>query len=115
MARTSLTPISVVGPYASDLASITWTAADPTNKNQFVLTGRELILIRNNDASTHNVTLSSVNDPYGRTGDITKSIPAGAYRAFWAGAVLGWIQSDGKFYLEADDANVEFAILKIPG
>jgi hypothetical protein len=41
------------------------------------------------------------------------SVAAGAVRAFWAGALSGWIQSDGRFYLGADHATVEFAILRI--
>lgn len=114
MARTTLTPVEVNGPYDTSLSTVTWTAADTSNDNQFTLTGRELILIRNQDgANAHNVTLTSIADPYGRTGDITASVAASGYRAFWVGALLGWLQSDGKFYLEADSTQIEFAILKI--
>jgi hypothetical protein len=114
MARTDLSPIVAGGPYAGALDTIVFTAADVANKNAFKLTGRELVLIQNTDASPHNVTLTSIDDPYGRQETIGPvSVAAGAVRAFWAGALPGWLQSDGKFYLEADHALVKFAIVKI--
>lgn len=114
MARTPLTPVEVNGPYDATLSTVTWTAADVANKNQFTLTGRELILIHNADGvSAHNIVLTSIADPYGRTGNVSASVAANGYRAFWIGALTGWLQSDGKFYLEADSTQIEFAILKI--
>jgi len=93
---------------------VTWTAADVANKNQFALTANEIILIRNtNGAGAHNVTLTSVDDPYGRAENITESVAASGHRAFRATDLTGWRQTDGKFYLEADNAQIEFAILKL--
>ena len=114
MARTDLSPIVAGGPYAGALDTIVFTAADVANKNAFKLTGRELILVQNTDASARNVTLTSVDDPYGRQETVGPvSVAAGAVRAFWAGALPGWIQSDGKFYLEADNVAVTFAVVRL--
>lgn len=115
MARTALTPTEVGGPYSGSATAFTWTAADAVNKNEFTLTGEEIILIHNTDgANPHNVTLSSVDDERGRQEDVTEAVAASAYMAFPATALTGWIQTDGKFYLEADDAQIEFAILRLP-
>lgn len=111
---TALTEQAINGPYDDALTAITWEAADVGSGNEFTLTGNEIILVRNTDASAHNVTLTSVADPFGRTGDISsESIAADEYKAFKATEIQGWRQSDGKFYLSADDTTVEFAILKL--
>jgi hypothetical protein len=112
MARTALTPIAAPGGYAAALTAITWTAADVANGNAFTLTGGEMILVNNTDAASHNVTLTSVNDPYGRSGTVTEAVAAGVYKMFGPAKILGWQQSDGKFYLSADHAGVKFAIIR---
>ena len=114
MARTALTPQLIAGPYPSDFAmtTFTWTAADVSNQNSFILTGRELILVRNDDVATKICTLTSIADPQNRVGNVTKSIAAGAYAAFSAAELTGWIQSTGLFHLECDDADMFFAILR---
>lgn len=120
MPRTALTVQTPKGPFpglvaANDL-DYTYVAADVANKNQFPLTGREMIYMRNVDGTTpHNVTLTSVNDPQKRVRDITTyAIALSGFAQFWAGSVVGWRQTDGNFYLEADDVQIEFAIVKIP-
>lgn len=120
MPRTALTVQTPKGPFPGAVAATdldyTYTAADVANKNDFVLTGREMILCRNSDGTTpHNVTFTSVNDPQLRPQDITTyAIALNGFSIFWAGSVVGWRQTDGKFYLEADDAQILFAIVKIP-
>ncbi len=114
MARTAFTVQPIAGAYPADLllTTITWTLADVVNQNSFVLTGREIILVRNDDVATKIVTLTSIADPQNRVGNVTKSVLANGYAAFSAAELTGWIQSDGLFYLEADDADVFFAILR---
>lgn len=114
MARTAVTVTELSGPYATDLDDITFEAADAANQNKFTFTGDEIILAWNQDASAHNVTLTSVADGHNRTGNIsTRSVPANSIAAFQASEVAGWQQSDGAFYLEADNANVYFAVLRL--
>ena len=120
MARTALTVQTPKGPFpgtvvATDL-DYTYTAADVPNKNEFPLTGREMILVRNVDGvAPHNIGLTSAADPQKRTADITSyAVALDGFSIFWAGDIIGWRQTDGNFYLEADDAQIEFAIVKIP-
>lgn len=112
MARTDLTRIALSGAYAGAMDALTWTAADPTNKNAVDVIGGEILLIRNDDAAAQGVTLTSVADPFGRTADLTESIPAGEYRAFGPVRLEGWRQADGKLYIDAGAATVYFAVLK---
>lgn len=120
MARTTVTPQAVVGPYpalpvSADSLDITWAAADTVNQNQFPITGKEVILARNDNAGAQTITLNSnPSDTFNRDGDITTySIGAGEYAAFYP-AIKGWKQADSQFYLEASAADVFFAILRLP-
>ena len=118
MPRTALTPIVPKGPHpgtvsATDLDFL-FTAADVANKNDFALTGDEVILVHNTGGSAHTITLITVNDPQNRLGTIAGySVGAGLFAVFSARDITGWKQTDGKFYLEANHAEIEFAILKI--
>lgn len=115
MARTDLTPINAPGCYGVNPAALTWTAADVANKNQVTLTGREIVLAHNSGAVAHTITITSVQDPYKRTGDVSAhQVPAGGYRVFGPVALDGWMQADGRLYLEADHAEILFAILRLP-
>lgn len=114
MARISLTKTDAPGGVSGQGAALAMTAADVANKNQFKLTGREVIVAHNTDgAAAHNVTITSTDDPYGRQGDITEQIAAGAMRIFGQLQLAGWLQSDGMLYLEADDAQVEFGVIQL--
>jgi hypothetical protein len=120
MARTELTPTTPKGPYpalppAADSLDFAWAAADVANKNQFTSSGRDLLLVNNTGASAYTVTITSIADALGRTGDISAySLAAGDFAVFWVGAQAGWQQTDGKVYLEANNAAVKFAIVRIP-
>lgn len=117
MARTSLTKTTALGgygSYAADAADLTMEAADVTNGNQFVASGNDLVIAHNTGASAATITIRSVADPYGRTGDISYSLGAGEYAVFGPFPCLGWQQSDGKIYLEASSADVKFGVLALP-
>ena len=112
--RIVLTPISVPGPYAA-AANLTWTAADATNKNAFVFTGREILLVRNDNAGEQTVTIQSVACEHARTGNLSKAIAASAYAVFpLFSNGEGWRQTDGKIYVDAASADVKFCVLRIP-
>ena len=118
MAATDLPIITPVGPYpalpvAALALDIAFTAADVANGNAFVATGKEILLMHNADASSHNVTLTSqpIN---GRTGDIANyALGAGLYAAFEFSSTAGWLESDdGRIHISADNAQVEFAVIR---
>src|SRR5581483_3196815 len=113
MSRTAVTPQTPKGPYFSPSAGqldLTETAADTSNNNSFAMTGAEVLLAHNTDVSTHHITLTSIADSKGRTGDIsTYAVGAGKISAFsFRGGSEGWQQSDGNVYFSADDATVKF-------
>jgi hypothetical protein len=85
--------------------------------NNFVLTGKEIVLAKNAHADTaRTVTIVSVNDPYGRTKDMTAiSIAAGKIYAFGPFTNrMGWLQSNGKMFLQGSTTDIKFAVLTIP-
>ncbi len=116
MARTALTPITAPGSYGGTWTEITWTAADASNFNSFSLTGRELLLIYNSSADTgYDVTLTSVDDRYGRSENVGPTeVAFGDYMMFGPIALEGWQQTDGSFYLTAENAAIKFAVIRLP-
>lgn len=119
MSRTAITPQVPKGPYgviSSGQLDLTETAADTTNNNEFVLTGREVLLAHNTDTGTHHITITSIADAKGRSGDIaTYAITAGKISAYsFRGGTEGWQQADGGVYISADDATVKFTVLQLP-
>lgn len=114
MARQTLTKTTVPGPNPTAGTAVTMTAADTVNKEQFALTGKEIVVVQNTDTVSRTYTINSVADPYGRTGDITAaSIAAGAIHVLMPGTI-GWKQTDGMLYLEASNALVKFGVLTVP-
>jgi hypothetical protein len=108
-------PYPATAPGAGSLA-LTFTAADVSNGNSFTMTGHEVVIVYNSDASPHTVTFTSVADQRGRSGDITAYSVAAttfAWFNFRAGSE-GWQQTDGTMHLTASDTTVKFAILNIP-
>src|SRR4051812_47519213 len=75
MARTAI-PIQTVPANGGGIAGLTFTAADQANGMQFPNDGRTLLLIKNTDASPHNVTVKSVPDRFQRSGDTIVAAPA---------------------------------------
>lgn len=120
MPRTTITPITPLGPYpslpvAANALDIAYTAADVANKNQVLFNGPKLILARNSHATMpYTVTLTSKVDSRNRGGDITTySLEAGDVMAFKIDNAEGWQQSDGYLYFEASNASVLFAVLNL--
>ncbi len=121
MPRTTLTPVTPLGPYptlpvAANALDLTWTAADTVNLNQFLLNGRKLLLARNVHATTaFTFTLTSIADSKKRTGDIGPfTLQAGEVAAFLIDQSEGWIQTDGYLYLQGSDASIQFCVVTLP-
>lgn len=116
MPRTALTVTQIPSPYAGAGVAATETAADTTNQNSFPLTGREIVIARNAGASTRTVTITSVDDRFGRQENIAaENIAAGELRVYGVGLALeGWQQTDGSLYIEANHADVKFTVLRLP-
>lgn len=115
MARVTHTVTSAAGAYPSAGVTVTFIAADTTNKNQGLMTGDELLIARNTGASSRTVTVESVANVRGRLGSISaESIAAGAYRIYGPFTHKeGWVQTGGYLFFEANHVEVEFAWIKL--
>jgi hypothetical protein len=117
MARTALTKTTAPGTYPTAGTTLTWNDADSANGNDFSMTGRDLVLVRNNHATDPKTyTVTSAADAQGRTKDITAE-------ALAAGTVVvlgpfrnktGWSQSGNKFYINGEDNNIKIAVVLLP-
>lgn len=93
-----------------------FVAADATSGNEFRSTGRELVLVRNTDSSTHNVTVTSQPaSRTGRLGHITNAvIPISpSMEAFQIFPRDGW-ESGGLITITADNVLIEIAVVRLP-
>jgi hypothetical protein len=115
MPRVTLTRSNSPGPNPTAGVAVTMTAADTVNKEQFALTGREILIIHNTGASSRTYTITSVADPFGRLGDITaQTIAAGAIHTVGPFGLAGWQQTGGYLYIEANNAEVKFGVIALP-
>jgi hypothetical protein len=118
MPRTTLTKTTVKGPFptlpvAAGGLDVVMTAADVANKNQFVPSGNDLVIMQNSGASPYTVTLTSAPDAQNRTGDVTTySLDPNDVCTFLVKG-NGWVQGDGNVYLEASNAAVKFGIVAL--
>lgn len=120
MPRQTLTKITPLGSYptlpiSANAANLTFVAANTTDKEQFAAGGNDLVLVWNSGASPYTVTVNSVADAQNRTGDIaTYSIPAGTIAALGPFKQPGWVQTDGKVYMEASNVAIKYAVIALP-
>lgn len=114
-AITVKTPQKIDGTVSAGAADATFTAADTTNKNSFVSTGREIVIAFNSGGADYTATITSAPDDLGRTKDVDAyALQAGDYAVFGPVKQKGWKQSDGKIYLEGSNAAVKFLVIRLP-
>jgi hypothetical protein len=115
MARTTLTPILALGGYPTAGVTAVFTPADPVNLNQFLCTGKEVLLTLNTDTVAQTLTIHSVTDPYGRKGDIVaESIAPGAYHVFGPLTKAFWAQTNGFVNVDPSAATLSFVLIHLP-
>ena len=121
MARLALTPKDLPArfpslPITANALDFIFTAAGASFADGagFVLSEKEILLAYNPDSSARTITISSVVDPFNRTGDITAySLGAGEYCVFPQFKRDGWQQTNGQLYVAASNALVQFAVLRL--
>jgi hypothetical protein len=74
MAKTAIAVQNV--PAGSGIQNVNLAAADSVNGMMFPNEGRTSLVILNNDVAAKTVTIASVPDENGRTGDIALVVPA---------------------------------------
>jgi hypothetical protein len=116
MARTNLPVTTMVAPLPTTGTLVTLTAADTVNNNSFVWSRNRSLLVFNTSAATgYTFTVTSLSDPYGRTGDITAlAIAAQAIYTVGPFAPEAWRQTDGTVWVSGSNASVLFGILANP-
>ena len=120
MAATVIAPQDVLGSNVSESATqmttLTWTAIDIANTNKITMSGRKMMLVfRNDDVAEKTVTISSSDNPYGRTADVTEfAIAASAY-AIRIFEPTGWEQSVGArdMIITSNDADMKVAAINL--
>ena len=115
MPRQTLTAAAATGPWPPLDAGVlvAATAAHATDKEQTLLTGREILLARNSGATPRVVTITSKADTTtGRVGDVTATVAAGAIRMFGPFDQDGFRQSDGMLYFEAAHAEIIWSVIR---
>lgn len=113
MARQTIAPAVALGPWPTGGVTVTETAANATDKEQTLCTGREIIVGRNGGGSTRSVTITSKADSRtGRTGDVTTTLAAGAIKHFGPFDPDGFRQTDGYVYFEAAHADVLWYVIR---
>ena len=112
MPRTTLTKTTAPGKYSTTGTTVTMTAADTSNQNDYDSVDDAVIIAHNTSGSTaYTVTITSQPDSKtGRSGNVSAvSLAANEIRVFRPGKD-GWDNS-GKTELEANNAAIEFGIV----
>ncbi len=121
MARLALVPQEVLGPYPTlplvvESADFDWVASGASFGDgfSFPLTGRELLLIRNDNVGAQTVTIDSMpTKRTTRSGDIAAySIGIGEYAVFGPFSSDGWEQATGNINGEVSAADLSLAVIK---
>jgi hypothetical protein len=118
MGKATINKTTLIGPYpvlpvTADSLDLSLQACDVGNGNQFVASGKDLLIVQNSGAAPYTFTVTSVADAQKRTGDVTTySLAAGDV------AVLllqndGWRQSDGYIYIAGSNIAVKFALIAL--
>lgn len=117
MAATTLTPIAPGTGWATTGTTVTWTAVDTTNGNQFLSTGREILHYKNTDgAAAHTLTITSQNDsPFNRKGDFSQSIALSAEGCTQMLPKAGWADGSSMVQIPAsNDSHFQFWVETVP-
>lgn len=110
-----LSPFPVT-PLTASSADIVFTALTVTEGDTFVCTGREVILI-SNGTGTNTLTISSADDAFGRSEDITSySLAAGDFAVFGVGLTnaAGYKTSGGLIKMTPSSAEIKAAVVRLP-
>lgn len=107
------TVLQPTGPSSGTALNPVLTAADATNGNYFVATGRDLVTLYNTDGSNP-YTLNVVSAPDACTGRLANIvnyvIPAGGVVEFLVLPTSVFTQTDGTVQLTANNTLVKFLI-----
>jgi hypothetical protein len=95
--------------------TITFTSANVADGNSFTFTGREVLLVFNDGASTRTITFQTiaVNGRQDPLHNSAQNITAGQYLLYGPFTRGGFRQDDGLIYVSANHAEVKFCVIKV--
>lgn len=115
MARTALTRVTMPGSIDYDGTALTFEAADTSNGNYFVSTGKEILIAQNTSGGALWADVTSVADSLGRTKDINQvDVAAGGFTIFGPFDTTGWRNTSGNIDVDAESTSIKFLVLVIP-
>lgn len=115
---TELSVVELPGAYEADITNtpvdVGMVAADLAG-NTFRSTGREIVIVRNDDAAPQTITVTSQPaSRTGRVGDIAAaSIPIGEVRVFQIFPRDGW-ETGGLITVTASDVDMLLGVIRAP-
>ena len=115
--RVTLVKTVAPGAYAGAGIALTLADADSTDFNRFVASGKDLVIAFQAGVAERAVTIYSVADPYGRTGNLVDPLPAAAatFRMWGPFPCLGWRQVGAVYiYLDGAHAECQFGVVQLP-
>jgi hypothetical protein len=118
MARTAVTPVTLAKypalPITVNSIDVAFSTGSTTDGFSYQASGRELVLVTNVNASPQTVTIKSVADSLGRTGDLgAYSLSQNEYCAFIV-PLDGFVQSDGTVNVDVGHNDVHVAVIRLP-
>ena len=115
MARTLVaktTLLGAYGAYAAGAADVVLAGADLANKNYVDMEEGYIVIAYNTNVGAQTVTINSVANEQGRTGNITDySLASGDIAVFGPFRFEGWRQDTGWLRLEASHAEVLLGVI----
>lgn len=119
MARQTIAKQTPIGPYpalpvTANSLDMTFTAAIVADKEQFVPGNDTLVIVKNDHATlAKTVTFTSKADDKNRTGDVTAYSLGALEVAMFRFKKAGWMQADGKIYMEAESTDIKYAVIQL--
>lgn len=111
MARTALPITEIPGFAAVESVDLVWTRATAPDGNSYVLTGREIVLVRNlSDDTGSFVTVVAA----GQGRDYSESIQPGMHRILPLLTPSRYGQADHTVYIDSETDDLEFVVLRLP-
>ena len=105
----------ITGPiaYPAALINCVYTASTPAG-DDVVLTGNDILLIRNNGVGARTVTITSQADPFNRLGHITTfSVLAGQTVIFGPIPMLGWADANRKLNVASEHSEITYSVVTL--
>ena len=99
-------------PENTALDDFTFAAMDNVNNNDFPATGKEMIVVRNDDAGAQTVVVNSSKCSHGREGDITMSPAAANYSIVGPLSKSLYQETNGNTLLTPSAATLKVAIVR---